>query len=433
MTEVESSQAIRIFSDRACNPYSDIEPTLKRLTLDCDVCIVGTGVAGLFCALHLPHDKKVVMINKTTFEECDSMLAQGGICVLLNDDDYDSYFEDTLRAGHFENRRESVDIMLRSSRAVINELLELGVDFAKNADGSLAYTREGAHSAPRICYHEDITGKEITTRLLEAVQKLDNVVMYEHTCMTDLRIENNVCCGITAVSSHPALVKGNDSSLQGLIGVDICAKSTVLACGGLGGLYEHSTNFPALTADAIRLCDEHRIELEHPEYIQIHPTTLYSQKPGRSFLISESCRGEGAILLNDKHERFVDELLPRDVVTKAILNEMAKTGASHVWLSFENINADEIIKHFPAIRQQCLSEGYDILNEPIPVVPAQHYLMGGIHVDKDSATTMPALWAVGETSCNGVHGKNRLASNSLLESLVFAQRAASSIVRCQEA
>ena len=406
--------------------------TLPHKTLSCDVCIVGTGVAGLFCALHINPNKKVILISKTAVDECDSMLAQGGICVLLNDADYDSYYEDTMRAGHYENRPESVDIMLRSSRQVINELIDYGVNFAHDKNGDLAYTREGAHSEPRICYHEDTTGKEITTHLLEAVQRLDNVSIYDQTCMTDLIIESahgsRYCQGIHAISSCTKLASTSSEKIN----VDINATSTVLACGGLGGLYEHSTNYPILTGDGIRLCSKHNIELEHIDYVQIHPTTLYSTKPGRSFLISESCRGEGALLYNNQHQRFVNELLPRDVVTQAIFDEMKKTSAKHVWLSFENLSSDIILNHFPAIYHRCLEEGYDILKEPIPVVPAQHYLMGGIHVDSNSATTMPALWAVGETSCNGVHGKNRLASNSLLESLVFAKRAAAHIMTCQK-
>ncbi|MDM8271496.1 FAD-binding protein, partial [Thermophilibacter provencensis] len=174
---------------------------------------------------------------------------------------------------------------------------------------------------------------------------------------------------------------------------------------------------------------EHGVLLEHTDYVQVHPTSLWSEKPGRAFLISESSRGEGAILLNDAGERFTDELQPRDVVSAAIFAEMRRTGARHVWLSFERVPREVIEGHFSHILERCLEEGYDIRERPIPVVPAQHYFMGGIHVDSDSQTTLPHLFACGETCCNGVHGKNRLASNSLLESLVFAQRAADKIMR----
>ena len=352
-----------------------------------DVVIAGVGVAGLFTAIHLPMDTKVLMICKEDMESCDSMLAQGGICVLRDADDYDAFFEDTMRAGHYENRKESVDIMIRSSRDIIDQLLDFGVRFNKNEDGSLMYTREGAHSKPRICFHDDITGKEITETLQRYVKTLPNVEIMEYTVMEDIMVENGTCTGLTAKDSE-----GNT--------LHIYAKDTVLATGGIGGLYE-----------------------------QIHPTSLYTEHEGRSFLISESARGEGAILLNSKGQRFTDELQPRDIVSKAIHAEMEKEGSKHVWLSFEHVPQDVILHHFTNIYQTCLEEGYDITKEPIPVVPAQHYFMGGIHVDADSCTTMKHLYAVGETSCNGVHGKNRLASNSLLESLVFGQRAAEKICR----
>ena len=381
-----------------------------------DVVIAGVGVAGLFTAIHLPMDTKVLMICKEDMESCDSMLAQGGICVLRDAGDYDAFFEDTMRAGHYENRKESVDIMIRSSRNVIEQLLDFGVRFNKNEDGSLMYTREGAHSKPRICFHDDITGKEITETLQRYVKTLPNVEIMEYTVMEDIMVEEGKCTGLTAKDSG-----GNT--------LHIYAKDTVLATGGIGGLYEHSTNFPSLTGDALEVAKEHNVELEHLDYVQIHPTSLYTEHEGRSFLISESVRGEGAILLNSKGQRFTDELQPRDVVSKAIHAEMEKEGSRHVWLSFENVPQDTIMNHFPNIYQTCLEEGYDITKEPIPVVPAQHYFMGGIHVDADSCTTMQHLYAVGETSCNGVHGKNRLASNSLLESLVFGQRAAEKICR----
>lgn len=381
-----------------------------------DVVIAGVGVAGLFTAIHLPMDTKVLMICKEDMESCDSMLAQGGICVLRDADDYDAFFEDTMRAGHYENRKESVDIMIRSSRNVIEQLLDFGVRFNKNEDGSLMYTREGAHSKPRICFHDDITGKEITETLQRYVKTLPNVEIMEYTAMEDIMVEDGKCTGLTAKDSG-----GNT--------LHIYAKDTVLATGGIGGLYEHSTNFPSLTGDALEVAKEHNVELEHLDYVQIHPTSLYTEHEGRSFLISESARGEGAILLNSKGQRFTDELQPRDIVSKAIHAEMEKEGSKHVWLSFEHVPQDVILHHFTNIYQTCLEEGYDITKEPIPVVPAQHYFMGGIHVDADSCTTMQHLYAVGETSCNGVHGKNRLASNSLLESLVFGQRAAEKICR----
>ena len=384
-----------------------------------DVVIVGTGVAGMFSALKLPRDKKIVIITKEDMRSSDSFLAQGGICVLRDEDDYDSYFEDTMRAGHYENRKESVDIMIRGSRDVINTLLSLGVEFEKDEKGNLCYTKEGAHSKPRICFHEDITGEAITTKLLKAVKECPNVTIKEFMTMTDIIEQDKECVGVLAKD-----VQGKE--------YEFLAEDVVLATGGIGGLYKHSTNFPILTGDGCSVAEKHGVELEHMDYIQIHPTCLYSDKPGRSFLITESARGEGAVLLNHKGERFTDELQPRDIVAAAIKAEMEKEGVEYEYLSFAPIDPEEVVRHFPHIYEHCLEEGYDILKEPIPIVPAQHYFMGGIHVDSNSKTTMEHLYAVGETSCNGVHGKNRLASNSLLESLVFAKRAAREITNTQK-
>lgn len=406
-----------------------------------DVVIAGTGVAGLYSALNLPRDKKIIMITKSDVESSDSFLAQGGICVLRNEEDYESYFEDTMRAGHYENRKESVDIMIRNSQSVIRDLIGYGVQFQRAsgnpADGSgqdtegegllkgYAFTREGAHSRPRILFHEDVTGKEITSRLLAGVRELDNVEIWEYTAMTDIIVSGEKCRGIIAEETG----EGNGGQGVARKRIRILAEDTIIASGGIGGRYEHSTNFPHLTGDALVIAKKHGIRLEHLDYVQIHPTTLYSKKPGRRFLISESVRGEGAVLLNKGGERFVNELLPRDVVTAAIREQMKKDGTDHVWLSMKGIEKEKILKHFPNIYQHCLEEGYDVTKEPIPVVPAQHYFMGGIWVDSDSRTSMEHLYATGETSCNGVHGANRLASNSLLESLVFARRAADKICR----
>lgn len=379
-----------------------------------DILIVGTGASGLFAALHCPSDKNILMITKDAVENSDSFLAQGGICVLRDENDYNSFMEDTLKAGHYENRRESVDIMIRSSREVINELIGYGVDFARQENGELNYTREGCHSKARILFHEDITGKEITRNLLKAVQKLPNVHILEYVTMLDLIEQDNTCFGILAKDK-------NDEYLT------IEADNTILASGGIGGLYEHSTNYPHLTGDAIAIALRHNIKLENPDYVQIHPTSLYTNKPGRSFLISESVRGEGAKLYGKDGKRFANEVLPRDLMTAEIKKQMAKDNMPYVWLDMTVLGKDVILNHFPHIYEKCLEEGFDVTKQWIPIVPAQHYYMGGIHVDKYSKTTMNNLYAVGETSCNGVHRANRLASNSLLEGLVFAKRAVNKI------
>ena len=384
-----------------------------------DVLIVGSGVAGLYCALNLPKEKNIVVVTKNKARRSDSYLAQGGICVLRDEDDYDSFYEDTMKAGHYENNPDSVHIMIHSSQEVISDLVSFGVRFEKNGEEFL-YTREGAHSHHRILFHEDETGKEITSHLLQTARNRDNITIIENYTMVDLICDDNECRGII----------GHDEN--GVYSA-IVADYTVLATGGIGGIFEHSTNYKHLTGDAIALALKYGIKLQHIDYIQIHPTTLYTEKEGsREFLISESVRGEGAILLNSKGERFVNELLPRDVVANAIFAEMKKEGTKHVWLSLAPIPEEEIRAHFPNIYQRCLDEGYDAAKEPIPVVPSQHYFMGGIDVDRYSKTSMSRLYAAGETACNGVHGRNRLASNSLLESLVFAKRAAKHIAEGYE-
>ena len=377
-----------------------------------DILIVGSGCAGLYAALHLPQDKKVTVITKSDAESSDSFLAQGGMCMLRDEDDYESYFEDTLKAGHYENDKTSVEIMIKSSPDVVDDLVSYGVDFQREADGSFAFTREGAHSAKRILFHKDITGKEITSNLLKEAKKRANVTILEHTCMLDLLCEDNACYG--------AVVKNADGTVS-----RICADYTLLATGGVGGLYPHSTNFSHLTGDAIALALKYGIRTKNLDYVQIHPTTFYTkEKSERSFLISESVRGEGALLYDKDMQRFVDELLPRDLLTKAILAQMEKDGTEHVWEDLRTIPAEELQSHFPNIVAHCMEMGYDATRECIPIVPAQHYFMGGIDVDYQSKTSMDRLYAIGETACNGVHGRNRLASNSLLESLVFAKRAA---------
>ena len=378
-----------------------------------EVVIVGTGAAGLFCALQIPENRKITIITKDAAENSDSFLAQGGICMLRSEEDFKSYYEDTMKAGHYKNNPEAVELMIRNSREIVDILMEYGVEF-EHQKGEFAFTREGGHSKPRILFHEDVVGKEITGKLLEWVEKRSNITIYEYTEMIDILCEGERCCGIVVADAQ-----GQAAAIR--------AKHTVFACGGIGGLYQYSTNFPHLTGDAIAVVLRHKIQLKDMNYVQIHPTTLYSKKAGRKFLISESVRGEGAVLYNEKMERFVDELQPRDVVTSAIEKQMEKDGKPFVWLSMEHIPKEDILGHFPNICQRCLEEGYDVTRECIPVVPGQHYLMGGIQSDLNGKTSMRGLYAVGETSCNGVHGANRLASNSLLESLVFARRAAQNI------
>lgn len=389
---------------------------MKRDFIKTDAVIVGSGVAGLFAALCLPESKKVLVITKEDLKECDSYLAQGGVCVLKDIKDFDCYFEDTMRAGHYENNPESVRVMIESSPDVISTLIQLGVQFDTDSSGSYDYTREGAHRRNRILHHKDETGKEITATLLSIAKKRKNITFIAQTTMIDLIEKDNICYGIVCEDEY-----GERGA--------ILAKDIILATGGIGGLFKNSTNFPHITGDAFALALKHGIEMKDMNYIQIHPTTLYSKKSGRRFLISESVRGEGAILLNENGERFTDELQPRDVVTDAICKEMEKFGTDHVYITLPTMTSEQAQKRFPNIFEACMEEGYDITKDKVPVTPGQHYMMGGIKTDINSRTSMAHLFAVGETACNGVHGKNRLASNSLLESLVFSKRAADLIAK----
>ncbi|MGN0468755.1 MAG: L-aspartate oxidase [Acutalibacteraceae bacterium] len=380
-----------------------------------DVLIIGSGCAGLYCALNLPQSKKITVITKADAKSSDSFLAQGGMCMLKDESDYESYFEDTMKAGHYENDKKSVEIMIRSSQDVVRDLLSYGTEFEHDENGNLAFTREGAHSSKRILFHEDITGKEITSKLLLQAQNRKNIEILENTAMLDIIESENNCFG--------AVIKTANGKIE-----EVCCDYTILATGGIGGLFRHSTNFRHLTADGVAVAIKHGVKLRDIDYIQIHPTTFYSKdEKDRSFLISESVRGEGAKLYDKTGRRFVNELLPRDILSQKILEQMKKDGTQHVWEDLRTIPPKELQSHFPNIIEHCRTCGYDVTKECIPVVPAQHYFMGGIWVDYSSKTTMQRLYAVGETACNGVHGKNRLASNSLLESLVFAKRAAKEI------
>jgi len=397
---------------------------MKEIRDQYDVIIVGTGAAGLFAALQFSEDKNILMITKDAIENSDSYLAQGGICMMKNKSDFDSYYEDTMRAGRYENNPDSVRIMIEMSPEIIRELLDDGVDFERDENGKLCFTREGAHSTFRILYHKDVTGKEITSKLIARIRERSNIHVFEYTTMLDWIVEENSAGSRYSKCCEGVILRDRESRVMA-----VKSKVTILATGGLGGLFHHSTNFRHITGDSFAIALEHGIDIQDINYIQIHPTTLYTSKEGRSFLISESVRGEGAVLLNMRGERFVDELLPRDVVAAAIREEMEKFHSPYVYLSLKHMSKEEIIYRFPNIYEHCLAEGYDLAKEAIPITPAQHYFMGGVKADTEAQTSCERLYAIGETGCNGVHGANRLASNSLLESLVFAKRAVQKICR----
>ena len=380
---------------------------MKRVA---DVLIVGSGVAGLYASLNLREDLEIIMVSKKSVNLCNSSLAQGGIAVARGKEDFQSFIEDTLKAGKYENNIDSVRVLVEESMDNINKLIDLGANFEKDENGVL-FTKEGAHEINRIVYHKDITGKHVEDILLENVKRRKNIKIIEDCEMVDIYHRDNRCIG--------ALFNKDGETLS------IYAKVVILATGGIGGLFKKSTNERIITGDSIGIAIRNNIEIKDLSYIQIHPTAFFSKKSEeKRFLISESVRGEGGKLLNCNGERFVDELLPRDIVSKKIYEEMKKTNSNTVFLDVSFMEKSFLQKRFPNIYNKCLEEGIDISKEPIPVAPAQHYFMGGIKVDLNGKTSMENLYAFGETSCTGVHGANRLASNSLLEALVFSRRGA---------
>ncbi len=383
------------------------------MNIKVDVLIVGTGIAGLYAALNLKEDLNIALITKSKIEECNSYLAQGGIATALNKEDESLFIEDTLKAGNYKNSLESVEILAREAILNIEKLVSFGVDFDKRGKG-YDYTREGAHSVKRILHCEDKTGEKVFQRLLSKVRERKNIKVYEDTCLIDLVCKNNKCFGGVAINEDNILF--------------INSKVTILASGGIGGLFKNSTNQRTLKGNSLAIALRHNVRLKDMEYIQFHPTALYeNEKEGKKFLISESLRGEGAFLINIKGERFVNELLPRDKVAKAIIDEEYRTNSFYVFLDITHKPKEFIINRFPLIYSECKKRGIDITKDKIPVTPVQHYFMGGIKVDIDAKTSMKNLFACGEVSCTGVHGDNRLASNSLLEALVFSRRAANYI------
>ena len=316
-----------------------------------DVIIVGTGAAGLYCALNLPEKMKILLITKQEADQSDSFLAQGGICMLRGEDDYENYFEDTMRAGHYENNKRAVDLMIRSSNDIIRDLLRYHVDFARDGLGNLAFTREGAHSQPRILFHEDITGKEITQTLLTAAKIKENIEICEYMTMVDLISKDNTVCGIIAMDR-------NDQAFP------VYSQYVVLACGGIGGLFKNSTNFSHIAGDGVGIAMKHHVEMENLDYIQIHPTTLYSKKPGRRFLVSESVRGEGALLYDKNGQRFTNELQPRDLLSQKIFAQMEKDGTAFVTPSFMDYESVYLPKNHFIKEESMETEDYLALFYP---------------------------------------------------------------------
>lgn len=387
-----------------------------------DVIIAGCGVAGLYGAINLPSDLKVLVISKREPTLCNSSLAQGGIAgVYKNPSDSPEYHKkDTFVAGGFENDPVSTDILVNEAKIDIGRIIELGVDFDKTADGDYHRTLEGGHGMHRIFHHKDATGYEIETTLLSYAQTLDNITI----------IDNSVVCDVkkTATGFSFLVLEKDEYKTYN------CRK-TIFATGGIGRVYEFTTNSAIATGDGITMAYNMGAEIKHLSYIQFHPTAFNNRHTRECFLISEAVRGEGAYLKNCHKERFMHnydkrlELAPRDVVSHCIMFEAKKTGSDEFYLDISHKDPEFIKNRFPMIYQNLLKAGYDMTKDLIPIFPCQHYLMGGINVDTYARTNIDGLYACGECSHTGVHGNNRLASNSLLEALVFSRRAAGDIAR----
>ncbi len=400
-----------------------------------DVVVIGSGIAGLFFALRVAErGARVCILTKKERAESNTNYAQGGIaCVTSDSDDFELHVEDTLEAGDGLCDPAVVRTIVEEGPAQIEEVVRLGVDFSRLEDGRVSLGKEGGHSKRRILHVQDLTGKAVEEALLAGIEAHPRIEVREHWIAIDF---------ITTRKLKKYGLQGNgaENRVIGLYALDVRtekvdtvrAGSILVATGGIGQVYQYTTNPPIATGDGIAMAWRAGAEIRNLEFIQFHPTAFYSMDNER-FLISEAVRGEGAILRDFKGRAFMREyhpsadLAPRDVVARAIDAEMKKSGAPHVWLDLTARTADEIAERFPNIRAHCLRKGIDPAKAFIPVVPAAHYLCGGIRTDLDGRTSVRGLFACGEAACTGLHGANRLASNSLLEALVLAARGAESV------
>lgn len=395
-----------------------------------DFLVIGSGIAGLCFALKAANYGKVCVVTKGKIDDTATKYAQGGIAaVIYHPDTYEKHIRDTIIAGDELSDPKIVDITIRESTARIMELVEWGVDFDKTKSGKFALAKEGGHSEFRVLHHKDITGLEIEQKLIAAVQSHSNIEIWEEQLAVEIitqhhlginvnrRTPDKTCYGAYIYS--PATQKVNT----------VLSKITLIATGGIGNVYENTTNPPIATGDGIAMVYRAKGDVRGMEFVQFHPTSLYNPKESPSFLITEAMRGAGAVLKNNAGQSFMEKydprgsLAPRDIVARAIDNELKISGSDYVYLDTSRIREDEIFNHFPNIYAKCLSIGIDITKSMIPVVPAAHYSCGGITTDEWARTSIQNLYASGECASTGLHGANRLASNSLLEALVFSHRA----------
>ncbi|MDD4514215.1 L-aspartate oxidase [Massilibacteroides sp.] len=397
-----------------------------------DFLVIGSGIAGMSFALKVAGKGTVALISKTNLEEANTYFAQGGIASVTNliTDNFEKHIEDTMIAGDQLSSREAVEKVVRNAPAQIKELISWGVDFDKDDKGNFDLHREGGHSEFRILHHKDNTGAEIQDSLIKAVQKHPNIDIYENHFTIEILTQHHL--GVTVTRQTP------DIECYGAYVMDMTtgkidtflSKITLMATGGIGAIYQTTTNPMVATGDGIAMVYRAKGTVKDMEFVQFHPTALYHPGDRPSFLITEAMRGYGGVLRTKDGKEFMQKydsrlsLAPRDIVARAIDNEMKNQGDEHVYLDVTHKDAEETKKHFPNIYKKCLEIGIDITREYIPVAPAAHYLCGGIKVDLDARSSISRLYAVGECSCTGLHGGNRLASNSLIEAVVYADAAA---------
>jgi len=401
--------------------------------METDFLVIGSGIAGLTYALkmakHFP-DKQVIVITKTSADETNTKYAQGGIAGVWDEenDSYDKHIEDTLIAGDGLCNEKIVEIVVKEGPERIKEIIDYGARFDKDEDGEYALGKEGGHSENRILHHKDVTGQEIERALISEMSKLENIKLIKHCFVIDLITQHHLGYLVTKSTMDITcygvyILNVNSNQVE-----KITSKITLLASGGNGQVYRTTTNPKIATGDGVAMVYRAKGRIENMEFIQFHPTALYEPGISPSFLITEAVRGDGGILRNKEGEAFMErydarkDLAPRDIVARAIDNEMKRTGTEHVYLDCRHMDQAKFIHHFPNIHEKCLSIGIDVSKQMIPVAPAAHYSCGGIKTDEMGRTSIKHLYACGECASTGLHGANRLASNSLLEAMVFGER-----------
>ncbi len=394
-----------------------------------DFLVIGSGIAGLSYALKVARqfpDMKLAIVTKASEDESNTRYAQGGVAVVMNkvQDSYDQHIQDTLIAGDGLCDESVVELVVKDAPERLQELISWGAEFDKGARGEYDLGKEGGHSQNRILHHKDITGQEIENTMLAQIRACENIDVLAHHFAVDLVTEHHLPVDVdgkkrTCFGAYVLNEKTNKIETYS-------AKITMLASGGIGQVYQNTTNPKIATGDGIAMAYRAKARIKHMEFVQFHPTALYETNPSQTFLISEAVRGDGALLRNMKGELFMEkyderkELASRDIVSRAIDSELKKSGDDHVYLDCRHMDIDRFMQHFPNIYRKCLKIGIDIEKDMIPVVPAAHYLCGGVQVDRHSQSTVKNLLVCGESACTGLHGANRLASNSLLEALIFA-------------